>query len=206
MRAFPSALALLMTLGSISALAAQAPAAQQQPPRPPFMIQTRAFVDGGTIPLKYTQASEDRQANGGLGVSPQLGWINPPQGTVSYVLNFHDMEVARNRTTEDQAHWLVWNIPGDAKELPENVPAGATIASLGGAMQTSASGPQYRGPGAGAAGAPHHYMFELIALDTRLDVQPGADAFETRKKVYDAMQGHVLGKALIVGLFKRPQT
>jgi Raf kinase inhibitor-like YbhB/YbcL family protein len=198
----------LIALAAASSASAQAPAgaAQQQPPRPPFMIQTRAFVDGGTIPLKYTQASEDREANGGLGVSPQLGWINPPQGTVSYVLNFHDMEVARNKTTEDQAHWVVWNIPGDAKELPENVPAGATIASLGGAFQISASGAQYRGPGAGAAGAPHHYMFELIALDTKLDVQPGTDAFETRKRVVDAMQGHVLGKALIVGLFKRPQT
>src|SRR5688500_15893021 len=140
----------LLALASASAATAQAPAggAQQQPPRPPFMIQTRAWVDGGTIPLKYTQAAEDRQANGGLGVSPQLGWINPPPGTQSFVLHMHDMEVARNRTTDDQVHWLVWNIPGDAKELPENVPAGATIASLGGAMQTSASGPQYRGPGA----------------------------------------------------------
>ena len=199
-------LALVM-LGAAAPVAAQAPAGgAQQPPRPPFMIQTRAWVDGGTIPLKYTQASEDRQANGGLGVSPQFSWINPPQGTVSYVVHMHDMEVARNRTTEDQVHWLVWNIPGDAKELPENVPAGATIASLGGAMQTSASGPQYRGPGAPATGAPHHYMIELFALDTRLDVQPGADAFETRKKVIEAMQGHVLGKALLLGLFKRPQT
>ena len=198
---------VLLALAAASPVTAQAPAgAAQQPPRPPFMIQTRAWVDGGTIPLKYTQASEDREANGGLGVSPQLGWINPPEGTQSFVLHMHDMEVARNRTTDDQVHWLVWNIPGDAKELPENVPAGATIASLGGAMQTSASGPQYRGPGAPATGVPHHYMIELIALDTKLDVQPGADAFETRKRVMEAIQGHVLGKALILGLFKRPQT
>jgi phosphatidylethanolamine-binding protein (PEBP) family uncharacterized protein len=73
-------------------------------------------------------------------------------------------------------------------------------------MQTSASGPKYRGPGAPATGAPHHYMFELIALDTKLDVKPGADAFVTRKAIMDAIQGHVLGKALIVGLFKRPTT
>ena len=131
MRTARSLLALAL-LGAAAPLAAQAPAggAAQQPPRPPFMIQTRAFVDGGTIPLKYTQASEDRQTNGGAGVSPQLGWINPPQGTVSYVLNFHDMEVARNKTTEDQAHWVVWNIPGDAKELPENVPAGVFVPPL----------------------------------------------------------------------------
>jgi phosphatidylethanolamine-binding protein (PEBP) family uncharacterized protein len=62
----------------------------------------------------------------------------------------------------------------------------------------------YRGPGAPAAGLPHHYVFELYALDTMLSVQPGEDAFETRTRVFAAMQGHVLGKAVLLGLFKRP--
>lgn len=196
----------LVLLGAAAPLAAQAPAggAQQQPPRPPFMIQTRAFVDGGTVPLKYTQASTDSVGKG-IGVSPQLGWINPPPGTQSFVVNMHDMEVARNKGLEDQVHWLVWNIPGDAKELPENVPAGAKLAN--GASQISASGPQYRGPGAPATGAPHHYMIELYALDVpSISVPASTDAFATRKAVLAAIQGHVLGKALIVGLFKRPDT
>jgi phosphatidylethanolamine-binding protein (PEBP) family uncharacterized protein len=47
-------------------------------------------------------------------------------------------------------------------------------------------------------------MFELYALDTKLDVQPAADAFESRTKVFSAMQGHVLGKAVYGGLFRRP--
>jgi hypothetical protein len=47
-------------------------------------------------------------------------------------------------------------------------------------------------------------MFELYALDTKLDVQPAADAFESRTKVFAAMQGHVLGKAVYGGLFRRP--
>jgi phosphatidylethanolamine-binding protein (PEBP) family uncharacterized protein len=51
----------------------------------------------------------------------------------------------------------------------------------------------------------HHYTFELYALDTKLDVQPAADAFETRTNVMKAMQGHVLAKAVYVGLFRRPQ-
>ena len=192
-------------LACAAPLSAQAPAQPQQPARPPFTMEILGMVDGGLFQYMFTQAAYETQFKP-LGASPKIDWVNPPPGTQSFVLHFHDMEVARNRTTDDQVHWLVWNIPGDAKELPENVPAGATIASLGGAGQTSASGPQYRGPGAPATGAPHHYMIELIALDTRLDVQPGADAFETRKRVMDALQGHVLGKALILGLFKRPQT
>jgi hypothetical protein len=48
-------------------------------------------------------------------------------------------------------------------------------------------------------------MFELYALDAKIDVEPAADAFETRANVLKAMQGHVLGKAVYGGLFKRPQ-
>ena len=74
-----------------------------------------------------------------------------------------------------------------------------------GSYQMSATGPMYRGPGAPANGPMHHYMFEIYALDTKLDVQPGADAFESRTNVMKAMQGHILGKAVYGGLFKRPQ-
>jgi phosphatidylethanolamine-binding protein (PEBP) family uncharacterized protein len=48
-------------------------------------------------------------------------------------------------------------------------------------------------------------MFELYALDTMLDVKPSADAFETRAYVIKAIQGHILAKAVYVGLFRRPQ-
>lgn len=74
-----------------------------------------------------------------------------------------------------------------------------------GAYQLSASGQVYRGPGAPATGPRHHYTFELFALDTKLDVQPGTDAFETRTVILKAMQGHILGKAVYMGLFHRPQ-
>jgi Raf kinase inhibitor-like YbhB/YbcL family protein len=115
----------------------------------------------------------------------------------------HDLDVARNNTTDDQAHWVVWNIPPTATGLPEGVPRGSQRPD--GSYQISATGPMYRGPGAPAAGPRHHYMFELYALDTKLDVQPTGDAFETRSKVLAAMQGHVLAKAVYGGLFRRPQ-
>src|SRR5437762_900028 len=74
-----------------------------------------------------------------------------------------------------------------------------------GSYQISATGVMYRGPGAAANGPFHHYVFELFALDTKLDVQPTADAFETRANVIKAIQGHILAKAIYGGLFKRPQ-
>jgi Raf kinase inhibitor-like YbhB/YbcL family protein len=175
-----------------------APAA---PAGPAMTLTIPAFPDGGQFPVKYSQAAEGVAP--GEGTSPAISWANPPAGTQAFVLNMRDMDVARNRTTDDQAHWVVWNIPGTATGLPEGVPKGPQLAD--GSFQISATGQMYRGPGAPATGPQHHYMFELYALDTKLDVQPTSDAFETRANVMKAMQGHVLGKAVYGGLFRRPK-
>ena len=175
---------------------AQAPAgAPAQPPRPAMTLTTPAWPDGDPIPVKYTQAGEQ--------VSPALNWTNTPPGTQSFVLHMLDPDVARNKTTDTQVHWLVWNIPATATGLPEGVPKGEKLAD--GSQQISASGPVYRGPGAPATGPVHHYTFEIYALDTRLDLPASTDAFETRANAMKAMQGHILGKAVYVGLFRRPQ-
>ena len=106
---------LAMTAASVGAdPGGGQPAAQ--PPRPALTLTTTAFPDGDPIPAKYTQAGEQ--------VSPALTWTNVPPGTVSFVLHMRDPDVARNKTTEDQVHWLVWNIPGTATGLPEGVAKG----------------------------------------------------------------------------------
>jgi hypothetical protein len=193
-----------MTLGFAVVAAAQAPAGQapaaqaggQAAPAPPVMtMSTTAFADGTEIPAKYTQAGNQ--------TSPAITWTNIPAGTVTFVLHVHDLESSRNHTTDDQLHWIVWNIPGNATGLPEGVPMGAQLEN--GAYQLSASGAVYRGPGAPATGPRHHYTFEVFALDTKIDVQPGTDVFETRTQILKAIQGHILGKAVYMGLFRRPQ-
>ncbi len=159
------------------------------------------FPDGGHIPVKFSQAAPG--AAPGEGTSPAMSWADAPAGTRSFVLNMRDMDVVRNKTTDDQAHWVVWNIPATATGLPEGVPKGSQLAD--GSYQVSATGQMYRGPGAGANGPFHHYMFELYAVDLKLDVTPSADAFETRAKVMSAIQGHILAKAVYGGLFRRPK-
>ena len=198
---------LTIVLFSAMAVAAQPPAGQRgaqrgaAPAGPAMTLTVSGFPDGGQIPVKFSQAAEG--AAPGEGTSPAITWANALAGTLSFVLNMHDEDVARNRTTDDQAHWVVWNTPATATGLPEGVPKGSQRPD--GSYQISATGVMYRGPGAAATGPMHHYMFEIYALDTKLDVQPTADAFETRANVLKAMQGHVLGKAVYGGLFKRPQ-
>jgi len=176
-------------------------AAPAAPAAPAMTLIVSGFADGAEIPVKFTQAAPG--AAPGEGTSPALSWTNIPAGTQTLVINMRDLDVARNKTTDDQAHWVVWNIPGTATGMPEGVPRGSQRPD--GSYQISVTGPVYRGPGAPATGPHHQYMFELYALDTKLDVQPGTDAFETRARVFQAMQGHVLGKAVYGGRFRRPQ-
>ena len=167
----------------------------------PMTLSSTAFADGTLIPVKYSQAA--RGAAPGEGTSPDLSWNNVPAGTKSLLLHMHDLDFVRNKTTDDQVHWLVWNIPANSTGLPEGVKKGARLPD--GSYQISVTGLVYRGPGAAANGPLHHYMFEILALDIDLDFPAVAnDPFETRAKIMETIQGHILGKAVYGGLFKRP--
>src|SRR5580765_4109090 len=195
--------AAIMTM-TAAASALQPPAGQRggAPAGPAMTLTVSGFPDGGDIPVKFSQAAPGVAP--GEGTSPEIKWANAPAGTQSFVLNMRDMDVARNKTTDDQAHWVVWNIPATSTGMGEGQPKGAKLPD--GSYQISATGQMYRGPGAGANGPKHHYMFEVYALDIpKVDVEPTADAFETRATVMKAIQGHILAKAVYGGLFKRPQ-
>jgi len=157
-------------------------------------LTTPAWADGGQIPAKYTQADTD--------ISPALSWSSVPDGTVSFVLIVHDVDAAIGNGTDDILHWMLWNIPAAVTSLHEHAPSMAQLPD--GTRQISATGPYYRGPGAPASGPAHHYVFELFALDTMLDVPAvGASPPSTRAAVVAGMAGHIRGKASYVGLFKR---
>jgi Raf kinase inhibitor-like YbhB/YbcL family protein len=188
-------------ISTMSLSLAQQSGATTAPAAPPMRLTTSAFADRGIIPIKFSQAAPGAAPGGGT--SPALTWTDVPLGTQSFVLHMHDVDVSRNKTTDDNLHWLVWNIPASVTSLPEGVPAGAQLAD--GSYQMNVFTPAYRGPGAAASGPLHHYVFELYALDTKLEVKPGAEGSQTRMNVLKAIEGHVVGKAAYVGLFKRPQ-
>jgi Raf kinase inhibitor-like YbhB/YbcL family protein len=203
---------LLIALASSVAAAQQRGAPPQPPPagaqpppaaqrgggrgRGPIQVMTLYSIwpDGGSIPARYTQTGGEE--------SPPLEWTGAPEGIVSYTLIVHDVDAAIANGTDDLLHWMLWNIPGTQDKLPGSLPAGAQLA--GGIRQISATGPYYRGPGALASGPAHHYVFELFALDTLIDVPAvGQSPPQTRAAVVAAMVGHIRAKAAYVGLFKR---
>src|ERR1700720_2935842 len=83
------------------------------------------FPDGGHIPVKFSQAAPGVAV--GEGTSPAMSWANVPAGTQSFFLHMHDLDLARNKTTDDQAHWVFWNLPATATGLPEGVPKGSPL-------------------------------------------------------------------------------
>lgn len=188
---YGAAVAVVLALAVVPVLAQRGGGRGRGPRTPPILMTTTAWEDGGVIPDKYV---------GQDGVSPALSWSQVPMGTESFVLLMHDPEPVLNRSSKtDITHWLIWNIPGTSTGLPEGVAQGELP---DGSRQVSLRSNGYMGPGA-PPGPYHHYTFELYALDTMLDVPQGTpqEATATRAALVDAMDGHVLGKAVLVARF-----
>ena len=142
---------------------------------PNLAMETNAFEDGGIIPDKYTSR--------GGNVQPGFTFSSPEDGTVCYAIILHDIDVAFGGGTDDILHWLAWNIPASAGGIPEgSLPEGSVVGTN--LMRQNA----YMGPGA-PPGKLHHYVFDLYALNAKLDLPPTAG----RKELLEAMQGKVIG-------------
>ena len=187
--------AMILLLAAIGSAVQAAGPQGQQPPSPQgpgFALTTTAFEDGSIIPAKYTQLVPNP-------ITPKLEWANVPAGTVSFVLIMHDPDGAPQKKLEQYLHWMLLNIPATARELPEGIAPTPQLADGTIQAKNARGDVGYRGPGAGAAGPYHHYTFELYALDIKLDLGPDA----IQSDVLKAIDGHIIGKAVLVGRFHR---
>jgi len=150
-------------------------------------LTTNAFSPGGTIPRKFTCDGPD--------VSPALKWTDPPAGTQSFALIADDPDAPAGTWV----HWVVYDLPATARELPENVPKQEQVPSGGGVQGRN----DFRKIGYGGPcpppGPTHRYFFKLYALDTKLNLKPGA----TKAEVEKAMKGHALAEAQLMGKYGR---
>jgi Raf kinase inhibitor-like YbhB/YbcL family protein len=151
-----------------------------------FTVSSPAFAASAAIPLRHSAY--------GNGVSPELRWSGLPEGTRSLALMMEDPDATSARPF---VHWLAWNIDPASGGLPEGVAPNATgfVQGRNNRRSNGYFGP--RPPGS----RPHHYHFQLFALDTRLDLAAGAD----REALLAAMNGHVLARGDLIGLFGKPQ-
>jgi Raf kinase inhibitor-like YbhB/YbcL family protein len=166
--------------------------ASQTPP--PLKLTSPAFTDSGPYPLQYSCAVS-------ASVSPPLQWSDVPKGIASLALILHDLEPRFQKGNEDALHWMIWNIPANATSLSEGVPP-ALVDLPNGARQSQpgAPVPGYCRPCPQGLTVPHHYTFELFALDQKLDLPPGT----IRTNLLKAMDGHIVAHAVLIGLLRCP--
>ena len=149
-------------------------------------ISSAAFSEGIRIPVQYTCEGED--------ISPPLSWSDAPEGTKSFVLICDDPDAPMG--TWD--HWLIYNIPADSEELAEGIPTEESLTDGSKHGLNSWGNTNYGGP-CPPPGNPHRYFFKLYALDTILSLTGDA----TKSLIENAMQGHILEEAQLMGTFSR---
>ena len=188
-----SAALIVVVVLAVALAFAQEKGAKKAPAPPGMALSSPDFQDGGIIPDKFSQVTPNAP-------SPKLEWTNVPAGTVSFVLIMHDPDAALNKMPEDVLHWMAFNIPGTSRSLDGGQPTTAELP--GGTIQAKNRGGNvgYMGPGNPSQNPYHHYTLELFALDEKLSLGPDA----TRADVLKAMEGHILGKAVLEGRFRRP--
>jgi len=151
-----------------------------------FTLTSSDFQNGGDIPQKFTCKGAD--------VSPELSWTNPPTGTRSFTLIADDPDAPAGTWT----HWVLFDLPAQTSTLPEGVAKVDEVPDGGRQGRNDFRKIGYGGP-CPPPGKPHRYFFKLYALDKALNLKPGA----SKQEVEQAMQGHVLGQAELVGRFRR---
>lgn len=149
-------------------------------------IKSSAFTAGGDILQKFTCDGSD--------VSPALGWDAPPEGTKSFTLIMDDPDAP----VGIWVHWVLYNLPADARTLSENVlkKEGLPDGARQGRNDFGRIG--YGGP-CPPPGKPHRYFFKLYALDTVLDLKVGA----TKADVEKVMEEHILAQGELMGRYGR---
>jgi len=150
-------------------------------------LTSSAFKAGERIPTKHTGEAED--------LSPALAWRGAPAATKDFALICDDPDAPSPKRPRPNpwVHWVLYKIPAPTASLAEGS-KGVGIEGV-----TDFGQPGYGGPMPPPGSGTHRYFFRVYALDTILDLQPGA----TKAELLAAMKGHVLAQGELVGTYER---
>ncbi|MBI5150207.1 MAG: YbhB/YbcL family Raf kinase inhibitor-like protein [Candidatus Omnitrophica bacterium] len=143
-------------------------------------VTSPAFNHNQPIPRKYTCQGED--------VNPPLAIAGIPAGTKSLALIMDDPDAPGGNWD----HWLVYNIT-PTPEIKEN--------SIPGAETRNDFGRVHYGGPCPPSGT-HRYFFKLYALDTQMVFK----GMPSKQALEQAMQGHILEKAELIGLYQKTRS
>lgn len=147
-------------------------------------LTSSAFLDGELIPKKYSRDAEN--------INPPLAWSDVPDSVQTFALIMEDPDVPMAAGVPVWDHWVVWNIPGSITEIPE---AWDVVGTRGKGTRGELV---YGGPR--PPDREHRYFFKWYALDSALELPEGS----TKAELQEAMKGHVLAEAELMGRFAPP--
>jgi len=150
-----------------------------------FALTSDAFNEGQLIPARFTCDGDDS--------SPALSWSDPPDDTQSLALIMDDPDAPVGVFT----HWVIYDIPADRRSLPGGVET-VDRPSTGGVQGKNDFGRIGYGGPCPPSGT-HHYRFQLYALDSLLNLSPGA----SKQQLLDAITGHILATDTLTGTYRR---
>ncbi|MEO0081714.1 MAG: YbhB/YbcL family Raf kinase inhibitor-like protein [candidate division WOR-3 bacterium] len=156
-------------------------------PSTSMTLTSPAFTNGQTIPVRHTGDGEN--------LSPELNWTDVPENTQSFALICSDPDAPGGTFI----HWVIYNIPGTARTLPEGLPQNPVVLENAEQVRNDFGHFGYDGPKP-PPGKPHRYFYRLYALDRRITSANGAVNAEL---LLNWMAGHVLATAELVGLYQR---
>lgn len=149
-------------------------------------VKSKAFEEGEWIPVKYTARGED--------LSPVFEIEGIAQNAKSIAIMLDD---ASHPIFPNYNHWLIWNIPVQ-RIIPEGIPRGKSVDSLGGAIQGIAYGRnRYKGPKPPLK-VIHIYVFTIYILDCKVDLSANSKKQDLLAKI----EGHILQQATLSGKFQ----
>lgn len=154
-----------------------------------LVLTSPAFAPGARIPAQYTCEGRD--------VSPALGWTSIPESAKSLALIVDDPDAPDPAAPKmTWVHWVLYNLPAATRGLPEAVSrADLPLGTREGTNDWKRTG--YGGP-CPPIGR-HRYFHKLYALDTVLTRLERP----TRQQLLDAMKGHILAEAQLVGTYEK---
>jgi len=156
-----------------------------KPKQEALTVTSDAFAEGGKIPIKHTGRAED--------ISPRLELSAISEKAKSIAVIMDDLDVPGLGIL---THWVIWNLPVQ-NFIPENIPNGEVVPSLGNAVQGIGYGKhRYRGPNPPSGS--HRYQFNVYVLGKRLDLSGNSG----KKELLKGMEGHILQHGSITGRFE----
>jgi Raf kinase inhibitor-like YbhB/YbcL family protein len=147
-----------------------------------FTLTSPSLKPNTQIPILFTCD--------GKNISPKLIWSNPPAGTVSYALELYSPD----SVVGVYYNWIIYNIPPTLTSLQEGANKDLPDDALG--AGNTAGDEIYRGPCPPDTGL-HHYVFEIFALNSMLDLSNTDNVDETIKMI----NKHKIQSATLTVLF-----